>query len=254
VDDLLLIGRPGSEDQLDGLARDLFLKALWDNLAHRQPNALENARVLFGLKHACGISTDGLVRQFLPALGLPAHGNVLQAYLSLHELHPGLRSLLNAGHITLATAERLGRLDPAAQAAMAGALAKVRLSASLQREVLDILEDLAAITHSGIAVIMSAFDMAGDLCLSPFQKGEKLHALLYARRYPRLTGAREKFRAAKAELNLPGSVRVSPDPFFETPRLRVEFEAGSAHAFRSAVESLQAACRSSALESVYETL
>lgn len=235
--------------------RDIFLKALWDNLAHRQLNALENARVLFTLKHACGVSTDDLVRQFLPMLGLPAHSNVLLAYLSLHELHPDLRRLLKAGHMTLATAERLGRLDTAAQAAAAGTFAKVRLSASLQREVLDILEDLAAMTHSEIAGILSAPEIAGiagDLSLSPFQKGEQLHALLYARRYPRVTGAREKFQAAKAELNLPGTIRVSPDPFFEAPRLRVEFEAGSARTFRQAVESLQTACRSSALERLFD--
>lgn len=50
-------------------------------------------------------------------------------------------------------------------------------------------------------------------------------------RNPRLSMAWEVFLAEKSKLDLPGSVRLSPDPFFERLRLRVEFDVNSAFRF-----------------------
>lgn len=234
---------------------EVFLKAVWDNLSHRRLNPLEAARVLFALHYRFGISPDSLVEQFLPILGLPCHRNVLRSYLNLHRLHPELRRMLHAGHLTLATVDRLGQVSLEAQGEIAALLSGIRLSASLQREVLDMVEDLAAISMSDVAKVLCRPEMAAianDRVLSPFQKGERLHAELYRRRNPRVTQARESFLLDKAELNLPGDIRLSPDPFFETPRLHVDFTAGSAQAFRRAVESLDRACQSSSLDRLFE--
>jgi ParB-like chromosome segregation protein Spo0J len=234
-----------------------FLIAVWDNLAHRQLGPLEVARVLRTLRHHCGIEEETLVERFLPLLGVSAHRNVLRSCLKLHDLCPGLRCLLSAGHLTQASAERLARTSPETQARLMPVLSRIRLSASLQREVLELAEDLAAISATTLEEvldqpeILAIADAAG---LSAFQKGEKVHALLYQQRNPRLTGVRATFLAEKTQLNLPGTIRLSPDPFFESPRLRVEFEAGSAQAFREAVDALARACRDSSLDRLFRIL
>jgi hypothetical protein len=138
---------------------------------------------------------------------------------------------------------------------VAPVLAAVRLSASLQREVFELAEDLAAISSGTLFDVMSEaeiLEIAGDARLSAFQKGEKIHGYLYRRRNPRLSKAREAFLAEKKRLNLPGTVRVSPDAFFESPRLRVGFDVASAEAFRETVEALGRASRAASLDRLFQ--
>ena len=234
---------------------DVYLMAVWDNLSHRRLSPLEAARVLSTLKRNCGIEETALVEFYLPMLGLSPHKNVLQSYLCLHQLHPELRRLLNAGLLTVASAERLAQAAPEVQAATASLLARIRLSASLQREVLDLAEDLAASKSTTLAEVLNQpgiCAIADAAVLSPFQKGERIHSFLYCCRNPRISHAREKFNADKAALGLPGTVRLSADPFFESPRLRVEFDVSSAQTFRETVEALGRSCRQASLESLFE--
>jgi hypothetical protein len=255
---LLCLGRPEATARLlepaDLSALEVFLKAIWDNLSHRQLSPLEVARVLSKLKHQCGVEDEVLVTHFLPLLGLSPHGNVLHSYLCLHGLHPDLRRLLVAGQLTLSSAERLAQAGHEVQAGVAPVLAAVRLSASLQREVLELAEDLAAISGGTLVDVLNEaqiLDIARDARLSAFQKGEKIHDCLYRRRNPRLSKARETFLAEKNRLGLPGTVRLLPDAFFESPRLRVEFDVASAEAFREMVEALGRACRADSLDRLF---
>ncbi len=234
---------------------DIFLQAVWDNVSHRELNPLESARILFTLKHACEVDDQVLVERILPLLGLQPHRKVLSSYLDMHRLHPALRRLLNEGRLTLSSAERLARLPQEQQAAVWPVVCRIRLSASLQRKVLDLVDELAAMTGGTPAALLcqsEILEIVENSRLSAFQKGEKIHEWLYRRRSPRLSKARDAFLAEKAGLRLPGTVRLSPDPFFETPRIRVEFEASSARAFRSTVEALARSSRESALDRLFE--
>ena len=231
-----------------------FRIALWDNVAHRPLEALEKARALSTLKHGCAVREDELVETYLPILGLEKHKNVLRTYLGLHLLDPHLRTLLTSGELTVAAAERLSAMSPGVQAAVAGLLTRARLSASLQRQFLDLVTDLSAIrecqpdellSHSEIRAVLD------DAALSPFQRGEAVFRILYRQRNPRLTSAEDRFESGKSRLGLPGFVRLSPDPFFESPRIRVEFEASSAECFREAGESLQRAAQEPALADLF---
>lgn len=238
-----------------GNARELFLKALWDNIAHRRLDPLETARALFVLSTTCEADEDVLVQHFLPLFGLSPHRNLLETYLRLHQLQPGLRRLLSAGHLSIPSAERLARMEPAVQAEISPLVESVRLSSSLQRQFLDLAEDLSAINQVSLGEILASPEIkiiAADLRLTPFQKGEQIYDLLYRRRNPRLTLARDKFRADRAEMNLPGHIRLSGDPFFETPRLHVEFDVTSARAFREAVAALEQSCTKSSLDRIFE--
>jgi hypothetical protein len=91
-----------------------------------------------------------------------------------------------------------------------------------------------------------------DPRLSPFQKGERVCEALHRLRNPRLTLAAEQFAAGKKLLELPGSIRIAADPFFETPGLRVEFDAPDAHRFRDLASALRKASRKPALEKLFD--
>jgi ParB-like chromosome segregation protein Spo0J len=254
--------RMGRRDAAAGLLNaeelttlDVCLLAVWDNLSHRQFTALESARVLETLQKKCGVGQQALVDRFLPLLGLQAHRSVLDSYLRLNVLLPELRGMLNSGRLTVASAGRLARLPHEEQSAIASVFGRIQLSASLQREVLDLAEDIAAASDLRPAAVIHDPEiaaLASDAGLSPFQRGEKIHALLYRRRHPRYSNARDAFAAARAALDLPGTIRISHDPFFERPRLRVEFDVDSAQDFRDTAAALGRACEASSLDRLFQ--
>jgi ParB-like chromosome segregation protein Spo0J len=232
-----------------------FRVALWDNLSHRQLTPLEKARALHVLKTICGVPHDDLVRVYLPILGLTAHKNVMRTHLALNGLVEGLRKLVRQDRLTLASAERLAFLPSGEQEKLAPVLGAIRLSASLQRQVLDLAGELAASAGCSAAAIFDSPDIlrhSSDPQLSPFQRGELVHEALHSRRNPTLSRVRERFAAAAKELGIPGEVRLSPEPFFETPRVRIEFDVTSAERFRDLVSILQRAAEHPAMEKLFD--
>jgi hypothetical protein len=232
----------------------MYRMALWENFSHRELSPLEKARALTSLKNHCGVQHDQLVETYLPVLGLAPHKNTLRAYLALHDLHSPLREMLNDGRITQASAERLSRASLSFQSKMGSVLERVRWSASLQRETLDLLEELAAIAGSNPDEILGEIEITQtvhDPNLSPFQKGERIQKLLYRRRNPRLSSTEEKFLARQKELNLPPSIHVSPAQFFESSEMRVEFTVHSLQDFRDAVKVLERAAQAPALGDLF---
>lgn len=234
----------------------IFGLALWDNLSHRQLDALEKARVLFKLKSTFGVACNALVQIYLPILGLVPRESILRTYISIDGMHPSLRRLLVEGKLTLSSIECLALLAQEEQDHIASQLDKVRLSASLQRKVLDLLGDLAAMAGTRVGDVLSSDSelraILDDSRLSLFQRGEQLHAALYRRRNPRISGAVDQFLARKKLLDLPASIRITTDPFFETPGLRVEFDALTAERFREMAAALRRASEMPALDDLFK--
>jgi ParB-like chromosome segregation protein Spo0J len=232
-----------------------FRIALWDNLAHRRFNALEKARILHTLQGAFGLTQDKLVEDYLPLLDLAPHQNVLRTYLHLHSLPPGLRMAVLDGRCTPASAERLCMRPQTDQAALAHVLERARWSSSLQRQVLDLVEEIAAVGNCSVADVLGSpkvTEVLEDFSLSPYQRGERIYRSLYQWRNPRLSRAQRAFLRAKDELGLPAAVRLTPPVFFETPLLRVEFEVSCAADFCEITAALHQAADNPALAKLFE--
>jgi ParB-like nuclease domain len=231
-----------------------FELALWDNLSHRQLDPLEKARVLFKLKNMCGTPNDRLVRVYLPLLGLAPNANVMDNYILLNGIHHNLRQCLIEGRLTHASLECLAELPTQIQEYMASLMSRIRLSASLQKKILNLLDDLASMTGGPFdAPLKSPQVMAilEDAGLSPFQKGEKVHGSLYRLKNPRHSQAVDRFLAQKKLLKLPGSIQINARPFFEEPGLHIEFDASSIDRFRQLAAALQDAAQSPELEGLF---
>jgi ParB family transcriptional regulator, chromosome partitioning protein len=233
----------------------LFELALWDNLSHRQLNPLEKARVIYKLREVCGVSNEILIKTYLPLLGLTPHESVLHAHLALNNVQHGLRQCLEDGRLTLSSVETLSKTPDPVQDVFASLMARIRLSASSQRKVLGLLEDLAAMAESQVDAPLDTPEVSAildDSRLSPFQKGEMLYEVLYRLKNPRLSQAWERFHAKKKLLGLPGSIRLTPQPFFETTDLHVEFDVSNAKRFRELSSALQKASQSPELEGLFQ--
>ena len=232
-----------------------FLVALWDNLSHRQLSPLEKARALGKLRGMCGIDDESLIRQYLPAMGLASNDNVLRNHLLLNELHPDLRHCLAEGKLTQSSVEFLAEKPVQVQAGIASLMNGIRWSASLQKKILSLLDELHATTGSPFDAPLKSpqiLVVLEDAGLSPFQKGEKIYEALYRLQNPRLSHATARFLASKDKLALPGSIQIDPHPFFEEPGVRVEFHAPSIEIFRQLAAALQRATQSPDLERLFD--
>jgi hypothetical protein len=232
-----------------------FELALWDNLSHRQLDPLEKARALFKLKHTCDTPDHKLISVYLPILGLAPNNNVLRSYLRLNEIHHDLRRCLVEGRWTHASLEALAGLPAPIQAHLASLAGKIRLSSSLQKKFLGLLDDLAAQSGAPFDAPLKSPQVLAileDAGLSPFQKGEKAYDSLYRLIYPRLSETVNRFTAQRKRLNLPGSIQVNAHPFFEEPGVRVEFHASSVEKFRQLAAALQSAAQSQELEKLFQ--
>jgi ParB-like chromosome segregation protein Spo0J len=232
-----------------------FQIALYDNLAHRQLDVLEKARALLKLQDLCAVPRETLVKIYLPLLGLAAHESVLSTYLSLNTVHPDLRRCLTEGRLTQGSVESLAAHPLQAQADFAALMGRVRWSASLQKKILVLLEELTAIEGTPLTEPLGHPEIQAvlnDPALPPFQRGERVFEILYRLRNPRLSEATRRFLENKKLLRLPGSIQISADPFFETPGLKVEFHAHDAARFRDLADVLQKASRHPILEELFD--
>jgi hypothetical protein len=232
---------------------DLLSLALFDNLSHRTLTCFESARVLSKLAE-CGVPDGVLLSRFMPALGLNPRPAVLAGYRSLNSLSDGLRALVLADRLTETSALRLAAMPREIQAQFARILQRIRLSATLQRKFLDLVDELGAMATGGITRILDDADLSRLLDeenLSLPQKGEQAYDFLYRRRYPRLSRAHEHFRQHRETLGLPGSIAIAPDPYFETARVRFSFEASDADQFRWIVAALASVGNHSSLPELF---
>lgn len=234
-----------------------FKLALWDNLSHRQLDPLEKARVLFKLVNDFGVSSYEIIKDYLPLLDLPPHEQVLGNHIMLHGSNPGLRSHFKKGHLTMTSMEYLAAIPNSSQETIASVMEGIRLSAGLQKKFFSLLQDLAAKNGTSPEVPFKdpeALSTLNDAALSCFQRGEKLFAFLYRRRFPRVTQAGERFLERKRSLDLPGTIRITPAPYFETPDLRVEFTASDPERFRAMAAGLFESSRKPELDDLFEVI
>jgi hypothetical protein len=233
----------------------VFDLALWDNLSHRRLEPLEKARILYKLINDFRVSNRTVTRIYLPSMDLKPNEQVLKAYIVLHESHPDFRRHFKEGRLTQASMEFLSTIPSSSRETIASLFDKIRLSASLQRKFSRLLDDLAAITDAEPGKPLEdpqVREVLNNPRLSPAQRGEKVYAILYRLRYPRLAQAEKLFMERKQSMGLPGSVRITADPYFEKPDLYVEFNAHDAERFRKLAAELFEASRKPELDRLFE--
>lgn len=234
---------------------DVFDLALWDNISHRDLGSLEKARVLFKLKNNFGVSDQVLIQVYLPRIDLKPHKKILRTHMMLHESRPDFRMYFKEGRLTQASLEYLSAIPALSQEIIASSIRGIRLSASSQRKFFSLLEDLAAMTGTepgNTLKDLQVLDVLNDVRLSPVERGEKVYAILYRFRYPRVSQAEERFMERRKSLGLPGSVRITADPYFETTDLRVAFSARDAERFRELAADILKASRKPELDRLFQ--
>jgi len=200
---------------------------LWDTLAVRTLNLAEKAIVLDKLLHRFGLEERGIVRDYMPILGLEPSLKVLEGYLQVHQLEEEVKDYLVAKEIPLKLALELLRFSPEDRKQILSLVRPLELNVHTLKEFLTLIEEV--IGRDGIRVEnllddSGIRDILANLMLSISQKTEKIRKILKRIRYPRLTGLEDQIQEKLQQLRLPKAISIAPPPFLEGDQLKVTFQ------------------------------
>ena len=197
---------------------DLLLLNLYENLSTRSFNEIEKAMVLKRL--SLHVSHEGLIRDYMPLLGLSPYETVLRTYLLLEELEEPVRAGVAKGTISGQAAKLLLDLEAGSRLAIYECILDLRLNANYQKQLIEYLVEISEIENTSIHGILSRTPLTQILKKEPTNSPQKAKSLLGALRImrnPRVADAEHRFQQQLSSIRLPPGTRIIHSPFFEDP-------------------------------------
>jgi hypothetical protein len=218
---------------------DAFKIPVYENLALREYNQIEKADILKKLKQF-GQDEKGLIREFLPLLGIPPTPKHLKLYLEFSNFVPALREIIHKKNINFAVLQVLVEFKPQVREALIPFL--LPLGQNKQKELVTNLYEISRrerIPAVEVLTSKSIVRIQKDKNLSPIQKADKIRILLKQRRNPTLTTWAQTFESILEKLNLSKGVVVSPTPFFESDDMSLNLSFKNREEFIQKLSKLQ---------------
>jgi len=122
---------------------------------------------------------------------------------------------------------KFATLNPDDRIAILSLISPLKLGENRLREILTLLEEISRRNQNRVREIVQRPEIQAVLSqkeLTPSQKTERVKKILVDLRYPKMHQLEEEFEKKKKGLNLPSSVTLHHQPFFEGRGLRVQFQ------------------------------
>ncbi len=200
--------------------KELFRRALWENLALREFNLVETADIYVAALEI--FAADEIEKEIMQALKLPVRPRFRQRCQAIVGFTRKLRDLLAVGSIDAETVDLLREWSTDERAALTDLIEETGLRRNKLREVVGRLDDLARRDEVSPREFLSAARKAvlgedGGLDV------ELLRGHLKALLYPHLTAAYREFAVLQEKLFWPADLRLEPPPDFEGGDYRLSF-------------------------------
>jgi ParB family chromosome partitioning protein len=202
---------------------DALLFNLNDNLIHRQLNNIEKGMILQRLHRF--ISTEEIVTNFMPMLGIPSNRQQLELFLGLEDLEEGIKISVATEQLSIRVAGLLRYLEKGDRLAINDLFTSLKWSFNQQWEILQWIKEIASRGGCPMKEIIDSKDIKGVLDTTTMNKPQKAKAivkLLKYRRFPSLSKAEKLFDKSVSNLSLPLGVKIIPPPFFEGTDYKLE--------------------------------
>lgn len=189
-------------------------------------------------------------RKFLPLIGLPSKPGFSELLLAFLKTPTNFRKAVTEGIIDEKVALRLATWDESSRDVMLSLLKKLRCSVSMQREILDYVEDIGRLRGISFAEVLNQPDVVSvmDSGLLAKEKVEQLRRCLRSRLFPYLTAKEERFRQFMESLELPSGLELKPPEQFEGDEWEVRIRFSKPLEFLEKTEMLRRKLTSDALE------
>ena len=200
-----------------------------DNLIHRQFNSIEKGMILQRLTHF--ISTEEIVTNFMPILGIPSNKQQLELFLGLDELEERIKISIAIEQLSIRVAGLLRHIDKNDRLKINNLFTSLKWSFNQQWETIQWIKEIASREGRSINKIIDSKDIKEILHNTTMNKPQKVKAIvriLKFRRFPSLSKAEKLFIKGVSNLSLPLGVKIIPPPFFEGTdyKLEVTFRKG----------------------------
>jgi ParB-like chromosome segregation protein Spo0J len=202
---------------------EALLLNLHDNLVHRRLNSVEKGMVLHRLTPF--LTTEEIITDFMPILGIPSNREALQQFLGLEELEEAIRISVAMERLSPRVAGLMGGLGRDDRLRINDLFVSLRWSFSQQWEAALWIIEIAGREGRSIREVIENECVTEVLKNGKMNGPQKVRAIVRAlrqRRFPTLMKSETSFNRGVSDLALPSRVRVIPPPFFEGADYRLE--------------------------------
>jgi ParB-like chromosome segregation protein Spo0J len=200
-----------------------------DNLIHRQLNNIEKGMILQRLTRFT--STEDIVANFMPILGIPSNKQQLELFLGLEELEEKIKISVAMEQLSIRVAGLLRYIEKNDRIEINDLFASLKWSFNQQWETIQWIKEIASREGRSMKEIIDSKDIKEVLHTTTINNPQKVKVIvkiLKFRRFPSLSNAEKLFNKGISNLSLPLGVKIIPPPFFEGTdyRLEVTFRKG----------------------------
>jgi hypothetical protein len=218
---------------------EALLLNLHDNIFHRKMNEVEKGMVLVRLNRF--VKQEALIKEFMPMLGIPANRYNLGILLRVPELEKQVRISIATQRISLRVAGFMMTLDSADRLKVNELFTVLRLSFNQQWEVIQWIVEIASregrspkeiLEDDGVMDIVNNTEMTNPI------KSKTILKILRNRRFPSVVKAEDAFKKGVSRLSLPQGMKITPPPFFEGKKYRLEIGFSQGEELKEKLENL----------------
>ena len=218
-----------------------FSLSLHENLTTRGFNTVEKAIALDKLIHRFQMDPDIVLQTFLPLFLLEPNEKILNTFLSLAQMEEETKAYVLREEVSRSNIRKFATLDPDDRIAILSLISSLKLGENRLREILTLLEEISRRNQNRVREIVQRPEIQAVLSqkeLTPSQKTERVKKILVDLRYPKMHQLEEEFEKKKKGLNLPSSVTLHHQPFFEGRGLRVQFQFETMEEYKAVLSTL----------------
>lgn len=232
-----------------------FLWNLHDNAITRPLNVIEKSTALVKLSHFYSIPEEELVKQFLPLLDEEPSYKILHQLLSLASLTEPLKNHVVTNNVALSSASRIAEFTPSTQQALLPVLTHIRPSTNKLNELLALIREVSARDGLSVEEILSRYQLlklVADPNAAPADKVRALRQALRGIKLPQLTERQRQLAELINSLDLPESARLVADPYFESQKMKLEYQFSQPEELSHLIAKIQEAFNKQQWQQIFE--
>lgn len=232
-----------------------FLYNFHDNVFTRHFNIVEKFNICDKLLKVYAVTEEDVVKQYLPLLGEESSYKILHQFLSLAQLIEPMKAHVVDKEMALSSATRIAEFSPSTQSALFNVLTHINPSTNKLNELLTLIREIAARDGTSVEEILQRYQLltiVADPAVAAPEKVTALRQTLRSVRLPHLTQRQTQLTSLIQNLQLPQTARLVADPYFEDPKLKLEYQFSAPEELNALISKLQEAFEKQQWQKIFE--
>ncbi len=203
----------------------LFRMTLFENLASRDLNLVEKARIVDRLINVFEKSKTEVQREYFPLLALGQNSKWFEWMPSLLLMPMEIQISFMKGDLSFDLIDFFSGIETGQQLNLLDLFSEFQVNKNKQKEILHLLQDLLKNESCSLKEFLthSYFSELKQAKMTPSQKADKFFQWIFKWRYPMYSRAEKNFKQWLSEQKIPPLLDIQHSPFFELKKYDVRF-------------------------------